>query len=503
MEEHHGQAEPLPLSIPDTGSIDRIEQITQDNANAAVLTEDQSPLRHPSVLKRQRSDSYDYEAIYRSLPASPTAVADVSKSESDRPQEDILVSALLPSTGNSDASLVNPSTAPMERNQRAQSQPFGLTDGAHPEEGHPAKKRRLFQHEHQLDTTTGVDEILMTNDEHTAELVHAEESEDHDLITAQLMASLQQAAEEPEYATTTLAQADADQAQQHSSAASPTRDYVGNPSEHHEHQSELDTFPHDDILNAFIGASTETSPAIANIPEPQTIAESPKNDTTEDKPASPVVASPVITSMSPSQRKSPTAPAVTDPSVNKSAPRLGASPRPVQVFPSPRPVTLPMNPRPVATTVLPMANGSSRPLLGVSSPRTPTLSNSRPVMVTAFTSSGPQLVRPIPKKTLPRDFTPSRPTDKRRPTPRKLSGRGSGSTPPMPNPYDLAAKNSVVVKPVVEEPDITSTLSIETLAVLEAAATSLSQIQGPVTQEHLEAIVCKFAILSSKHRGRS
>ena len=61
----------------------------------------------------------------------------------------------------------------------------------------------------------------------------------------------------------------------------------------------------------------------------------------------------------------------------------------------------------------------------------------------------------------------------------------------MPNPYDLAAKNSIVVKPVVEEPDITSTLSVETLAVLEAAATSLSQIQGPVTQEHLEAIVCE------------
>ncbi|KAJ9117494.1 hypothetical protein QFC22_004344 [Naganishia vaughanmartiniae] len=493
MEEQHGQkAEPLPLSVPDTGSIDPFAQITEDDSHDAS-TDDQPTLRHPSVLKRQRSDSYDYEAIYRSLPASPTTVAETPHGQADGPLEDTSNSALLPSTADSDGSLVTTSTAQIERTQRAHSQPFGFTEGTGSEEGHPAKKRRLFQHEHQLDTTNGAEEKPSNDHEPVAETTDVDAAEDHDLITAQLMASLQQAAEDPEYATTTLAQAEADQAQHLTATVSPTRD--GGESittEHHEHEPELDTFPHDDIINAFMSASTEASPKVPSMPEPYMAAESTEDDTAEDKVASRADSSPVTTSMSPGQRKSPVAPAVIDPSLNKLAPRLGASPRPVQVVPSLRPVTLPMNPRPVPTTVVPMANGSSRPLLGASSPRTPTLSNSRPVMVTAFTSSGPQLVRPIPKKTLPRDFTPSRLTDKRRPTPRKLSGRGSGSTPPMPNPYDLAAKNSIVVKPAVEEPDITSTLSTETLAVLEAAATSLSQIQGPVTQEHLEAIVLQL-----------
>ncbi|KAJ9098177.1 hypothetical protein QFC21_004506 [Naganishia friedmannii] len=493
MEDPDGTAEPLPPSIPDTGSIDRIDQITE--VDPPATTEDQPPLRHLSVLKRQRSDSYDYEAIYRSLPASPTAVTEVSQGETHNPPEDSIISALLPSTADTDGSLVTPSTASMERNQRAHSQPFGFSDDTENDGTHPTKKRRLFQHEHQLDTTNGVDETPSTMDEHMAATAHADGAEDHDSITAQLMASLQQAVEDPEYATTTLAEAEAeaDQAQQHSAAASPIKDAgEGSLSERHEDQPEPDTFPHDDILNAFISASTEASPKLPSIPEPQTAAESPKHDVTDNKVALPAAASPAATSMSPGQQKSPAASEAIDSALNTLAPRLGASPRPVQVVPSPRPVTLPMNPRPVATTVLPMANGSSRPLLGAPSSRTPTLSNSRPVMVTAFTSSGPQLVRPIPKKTLPRDFTPSRPMDKRRQIPRKVSGRGSSSTPPMPNPYDLAAKNSIVVKPVVEEPDITSSLSVETLAVLEAAATSLSQIQGPVTQEHLEAIVLQL-----------
>lgn len=492
MEDHHGQAEPLPLSIPDTGSVDRIDQITEDDPHIHVLTEDQQPLQHPLVLKRQRSDSYDYEAIYRSLPASPTAVTEIPKGEADGLQEDNVVSALVPSTADSDGSLVTPSIALLERDRRAQSQPFGFPDSAETDVGHPAKRRRLFQHEHQLDATNGIDDTTSNHDEQIIQTAHAGEAEAHDLITAQLMASLQQAAEEPDYDPATLAQGEADQAQHHSTVPSPIRvDGEGIPSEIHEHQPELDNFPHDDILSAFISASTQASPGASSMPEPQIATESPKKDATEDKVASPAVASPTNISLSSGPRQSPAAPAVIDPSLNKLEPRLGASPRPVQVVPSPRPVNLSINTRPVATTVLPIANAPSRPLLGTPSPRTPTLSNSRPVMVTAFTSSGPQLVRPIAKKTLPRDFTPSRPTDKRRPTPRKMSGRGSGSTPPMPNPYDLAAKNSIVVKPVVEEPDITSTLSVETLAVLEAAATSLSQIQGPVTQEHLEAIVCK------------
>ncbi|KAJ9110313.1 hypothetical protein QFC19_001716 [Naganishia cerealis] len=491
MEDLHGEAEYLPSSVADTGSIDH--PTTRGDPQLSAVSEDQQP----SVRKRQRSDSYDYQAIYHSLPASPSAVLDLHSGQIDSILNNPAVSNLAPSTANSDAVLVTPSNASIERSQRAHSQPFTFHHDAETDTGHAAKKRRLFQHEHQLETTVGTEVTESKDDGNLTVPQHADESENHDLITAQLMASLQQAAEDPEYAASTLAHIEGNHAEQLPAVPSPARDDAEeDPSQHHhEHQSEMHGFPHDDILNAFISASVEASPRAPSISSPHIEVESPKIDVDKHTNQTLVIGSPSANNASPSQSENATTSVVIDPSLNRLGHRLAVSPHPVPVVPSPRSVTLSANTRPVPATVLPTTNGSSRSLSGTSSPRTPTLSNTRPVMVSAFPSAGPQLVRPVAKKTLPRDFTPSRPTEKgRRPTPRRLSGRGSASSPPMPNPYDLAVKNSIVVKPkpVVEEPDITSTLSVETLAVLEAAATSLSQIQGPVTQEHLEAIVLQL-----------
>lgn len=487
-------------------------------------------------LKRPRSGSPDHAAVYQSLPTSPKATIAGYSEATDSAQG---VSFLAPEVEDFDVGLVTGSVDPAG-DHRAHSQPFTFQHDEESELGPPAKKRRLFQHEHALDTGTGQEDLshIPAGVDEVQHVVDNEEAEQHDDITAQLMASLQQAAEDTDFAgeegqqlhSRDAGQLDVDaegaselpreqeqepgetnppeeldvtlqtqseqhdrEQQEHQGQEHQGQEHQEQP-EHQDFQTQMD-FSHDDLLDAFIGASAAASP----IP-PANQDQTEHRDANEDgaqvpiettSPSKDSIAAPLNAQTSPSD-------IVIDPALARMGPNPVRSSHPLSAAPVPV-IPVPVhNSRPVATNHLSAINGPSRSSSAGLTSHSPSTTGPRPVVL------APNQHRPLPKKPT-RDYTPARPTDKRRPTPRR------GGRDPIVDPYQppLASTvgyqtNVVVVKNGnsrsgggnVDDANLAATLSPETLTVLEAAATTLSQIQGPITQEHLEGIVCESSPLA-------
>lgn len=479
-------------------------------------------------LKRPRSASPDHAAIYHSLPTSPKATLASHSLETEGAQG---VAAEV----DFDAGLATGSVdGPTDGYQRAHSQPFTFQ---HDEESGlrpPAKKRRLFPHEHALDLGDGQENFGRAPgaDGHEAEQ-HAVDNEqgEHDDITAQLMASLQQAAEgtdfaegqqadpeagagdapvgegaaaevaqeeahvpdeaQPEQLDITLqAQSEQHEPEHHEQQAQEHQDQESHAHqeqpEHQEFQPQID-FSHDDLLDAFIGASAAASPVPANN---QDLSEQPlANQESKDTSIQETAPTPKNITAAPLDAQTSSSPIVIDPALARMNPNPVRSSHPLSAAPVPV-IPVPVaNSRPVSTNPLAALNGPSRPSSTGLTSHSPSTTGPRPVVL------APNQHRPLPKKP-PRDYTPARPGDKRRPTPRR-GGRDAIDPYQPPLASSIGYQTNVVVKngnsrsTNIDDANLAATLSPETLTVLEAAATTLSQIQGPITQEHLEAIVCE------------
>lgn len=497
----------------DASSIPHDDAIPPPPAEPA-LSEDLLHLDRVWTLKRLRSVSPDAQAIYHSLPASPKA-ARATTNQGEGP--DSLSSAhdisfLVPSVADFDSALATASTdASGDRHQRAHSQPSTFEHDTESDLGPPAKKRRLFQHEHYLDT--GAEHVDPAQSDDTQGQggpleLGVDAGQQDDDIAAQLMASLQQAAEDTDFAVHVDNLEGGDHEQTLASAQAAADDTAGpveTPQEHSEHheqhdfQPDMEAFPHEDLLNAFIGASAAASPVPPDTRDQateQTAGESTAQGHGADVAPEPIASSPkdVTLASAAAQLQSPTNTIVIDPALTRTAPNPVRSSHPFSPAPVPViPVAI-SNSRPVPTNPLAAVNGISRSSSAALTSRSPSATGPRPVVPSPYH----HLNRPVPKKPS-RDFTPARPTDKRRPTPRRSGARGASLDPYQPPlasslsyQASAAARNSQQ-RPSdgLDETNIAATLSPETLTVLEAAATTLSQIQGPITQEHLEAIVCE------------
>jgi hypothetical protein len=554
-----------------------VPEIPPEHSENLELPDDLLALGGAWTLKRPRSVTPDHAAIYQSLPTSPQAVVTAHSEaiESDLSAQG--VSFLAPEVEEFDVGLAT--GAIDEGYQRSHSQPFTFQHDEESDLGPPAKKRRLFQHEHLLDTA-GQEEVagidLGTHDDPDQHVANDEEAQQHDDITAQLMASLQQAAEDTEFAGEESEQPHLDleagtgdveqlgvevesevpqEPVQEAEQAEPIEQldvtlheqselHDQDPQEHQElsehqqseHQEQPEQteqpdfqahmdFSHDDLLDAFIGASAAASPIPPDNQEQhaeQQLEQQPDHETehqtehqaehqtdqqsgingeditlasaTASPPKNPT-ASPILVQPSPS-------PILVDPALARMGPNPVRSSHPLSAAPVPViPVRVPSSSRPVATNPLSALNGPSRSSSAGLTSHSPSTTGPRPVVLAANHH------RPLPKKPT-RDYTPARPTDKRRPTPRR-----GGARDPMSDPYQpplastLGYQPNVVVKNGngrsggnADDANLAASLSPETLAVLEAAALTLSQIQGPITQEHLEGIVCKFVRSALVHQ---
>jgi hypothetical protein len=446
----------------------------QPDEPAMALTEDVDHLERVWSLKRQRTASPGDQGIYLSLPTSPNAFHATTtiahSDESEIPTADG-VSFFVPVVGNEDFESLTGTSDVVDRHQRAHSQPTAFEHGVAEETGPPQKKRRLFQHEHLLDISeTGGDAQLTAEsgqepmglqedtqqhgeDDVTAQLQEAEH-QDGDDITAQLMASLQQAAEETEFPQADAAELPAPEITEHTEpeVAEPLQPEVTEP---------LQPEP-TELLQP------EQSTDLA---EPEPMASSPKDITLASVAA---------------EVQSPSA-IVIDPALNRPVPNpVIRTSHPLSAAPVPVIIGKPSNSRPVPTNPL---NGLSRSSSAALTSRSPSATGPRPVIPSPYHPVN----RPAAPKKPSRDFTPARLTDKRRPTPRRTGARGLST-----DPYQPPTASSLGYQPArnsnnVDDPNLAAGLSPETLSVLEAAATTLSQIQGPITQEHLEGIVCEWS----------
>jgi hypothetical protein len=458
-----------------------------------ALTEDVGHLDRVWSLKRQRTASLGEQGVYLSLPASPKAFhATTFTAQSDTTftaQSDAtdIASALEASffaaaDVNADFESLTATVDTTERTQRAHSQPSMFEDATESETGPPHKKRRLLQHEHlfdisgneehtlddivsgleqSLEQTEGMDQQDAQPD--TPPTHHLEEHHDDD-ITAQLMASLQQAAEETEFPhidATDFPPAETTEFPPSETTPFPPTESTELPqvetTELPKQPTEPETQPSEPHLEATV------------LPEPEAPASSPSDIT---------LASAAAKAQSPSA-------IVIDPALQRpvSNPVIRTS-HPLSAAPVPVIIGKPSNSRPVPTNPL---NGLSRSSSAALTSRSPSAPGPRPVIPSPYNP----VSRPAAPKKPSRDFTPARPTDKRRPTPRRTGGRGV-----ITDPYQPPTASSLGYQPprnsnTVDETNLAAGLSSETLAVLEAAAATLSQIQGPVTQEHLEGIVCE------------
>ena len=488
-------------------------------------------------LKRSRSSSPDHAVVYQSLPTSPKATLASRSLETEGVQgvaTEVDFDAGL-ATGTVDEAT--------DGYQRAHSQLFTFQHDEESGLGPPAKKRRLFQHEHALDLGDGQENFGQVPGAHDHEAEHHavdDEQGEHDDITAQLMASLQQAAEgtdfaegqqpdpeagagdapvgeggatevteeeppipdeaQPEQLDITL-QAQSEQhepehheqhepehheqhAQEHQDHSSPEHQ---EQTENQECQPQID-FSHDDLLDAFIGASAAASPVPANNGD---LSEQPlANEERADTPIQETAPTPKNPTSAPPNAQTSSSPIVIDPSLARMSPNPVRSSHPLSAAPVPV-IPVPVaNSRPVPTNPLAAINGPTRPSSAGLTSHSPSTTGPRPVVL------APNQHRPLPKKP-PRDYTPARPGDKRRPTPRR-GGRDAIDPYQPPLASSIGYQTNVVVKngnsrsTNIDDANLAATLSPETLTVLEAAATTLSQIQGPITQEHLEGIVCEF-----------
>lgn len=464
-----------------------------------ALAEDVGHLDRIWSLKRQRTTSPGEQGVYLSLPASPKAFQAISltahSDATDIPSA-LEASFFAAADAHEDFESMTGTAEMVERTQRAHSQPSMFDNATENETGPPKKKRRLLQHEHLFDISGNeqnvLDDIvsgLVQSAEQTEGMEHREvertegmehqnaladhppqedvEQRHDDDITAQLMASLQQAAEETEFPQVEIAdgpafpQVETTDIQQVEATEVP------------EQQAE---FPQ---------VETSDLPAPPPGPEPQPVDVNPEPTSSLPEPEPTVTSPNVVTLASAAAEVQAPSAIIIDPALQKPVanPVIRTS-HPLSAAPVPVIIGKPSNSRPVPTNPL---NGLSRSSSAGLTSRSPSASGPRPVIPSPYNP----VSRPAAPKKPSRDFTPARPTDKRRPTPRRTGGRGINADPYQPPLASSLGYQAPRNNTTVDDTNLAAGLSPETLAVLEAAAATLSQIQGPITQEHLEGIVCK------------
>ncbi|KAJ9114114.1 hypothetical protein QFC20_001630 [Naganishia adeliensis] len=207
-----------------------------------------------------------------------------------------------------------------------------------------------------------------------------------------------------------------------------------------------------------------------------------------DLPApEPTVSSPndITLASAAAEIRSPTA-IVIDPALRGPVPNpVIRTSHPLSAAPVPVIITKPSNSRPVPTNPL---NGLSRSSSAALTSRSPSATGPRPVIPSPYH----HVNRPATPKKPSRDFTPARLTDKRRPMARRTGARGLSADPYQPPTASSLGYQPARNSNTVDDTNLAAGLSPDTLSVLEAAATTLSQIQGPITQEHLEGIVLQL-----------